>query len=77
MELIKQYFIKENNPDRRNPWLYQRLLTLDNKKRFTKSGLGLTRIKKAFEETGEVKFVNVGSMNLFKVIMPGVNNIKS
>ncbi len=66
-------FIKENNPDRRNPWLYQRLISLDTKKRFTKSGLGLTRIKKAFEDIGDVKFINIGSLNLFKVIMPGID----
>ena len=63
-------YIKENNPDRRNPWLYQRLLTLDAKKRFMKSGIGLMRMKKAFTGIGEVKFLNIGSQNLFKVIMP-------
>jgi len=63
-------FIKENNPDRRNSWLYQRLLTLDTKKRFMKSGIGMSRIKKAFAEIGEVKFLNIGAQNLFKVILP-------
>ncbi|MDP4092992.1 MAG: putative DNA binding domain-containing protein [Bacillota bacterium] len=67
-------FIKENNPERRNPWLYQRLLVLDTKKRFTRSGLGMERIKKAFENKGEVKFINLGSQNLFKVVMPGVTD---
>jgi predicted HTH transcriptional regulator len=63
-------FIRENNPDRRNPWLYQRLLTLDDRKRFMKSGIGMNRIKKAFADIGEVKFLNIGSHNLFKVILP-------
>jgi len=63
-------FMKENNPIRRNPWLYQRLLTLDTKKRFLKSGLGLTRIKNALAGIGEVKYLNIGSQNLFKVILP-------
>jgi ATP-dependent DNA helicase RecG len=63
-------FIKENNPDRRNPWLYQRLLTLDSKKRFLRSGIGMSRMKKAFEEIGDVKFLNIGAQNLFKVILP-------
>lgn len=63
-------YTKENNPDRRNSWLYQRLLTLDEKKRFMKSGIGLSRIKNAFEDIGEVKFLNIGSQNLFKVILP-------
>lgn len=62
--------IKENNPDRRNSWLYQRLVTLDNQKRFLKSGIGMGLIKKAFKDFGEVKFLNIGSQNLFKVILP-------
>lgn len=66
-------FIKENNPDRRNPWLYQRLLTLDDKRRFMRSGIGMSRIKKAFTDIGEVKFLNIGSQNLFKVILPRKN----
>ncbi len=61
---------RENNPYRRNPWLYQRLLTLDTKKRFLRSGIGMNRIKEAFESIGEVKFLNIGSQNLFKVIFP-------
>lgn len=63
-------FIKENNPDRRNSWLYQRLVTLDVQKRFMKSGIGMKRIKEGFEQIGEVKFLNIGSQNLFKVILP-------
>lgn len=63
-------FAKENNPERRNPWLYQRLLTLDPKKRFMKSGLGMSRVKEAFWDIGQVKFINLGSSNLFKVILP-------
>lgn len=65
-------FIKENNPDRRNSWLYQRLLTLDTKKRFMKSGMGMTRVKNAFKYIGRVKFVNIGSQNLFKVLLPPI-----
>ncbi len=54
----------------RNSWLYQRLLSLDVKRRFMRSGTGMLRIKKAFAEIGEVKFLNIGSQNLFKVILP-------
>lgn len=61
---------KEHNPDRRNSWLYQRLVTLDEKKRFMKTGVRLAKIKEAFSEVGEVKFLNIGSQNLFKVILP-------
>ena len=63
-------FEHENNPDRRNSWLYQRLVTADSGRRFLKTGAGLGRIKKAFENTGEVKYLNIGSQNLFKVLLP-------
>ena len=64
-------FEHENNPDRRNPWLYQRLVTADGGRRFLKTGAGLGRIKRSFENLGEVKYLNIGSQNLFKVILPG------
>ncbi len=63
-------FIRENNPERRNSWLYQKLLTLDTKRRFMKSGIGISRIKKDFKKIGKVKFINIGSENLFKIILP-------
>lgn len=63
-------YIKEHNPDRRNPWLYQRLLSFDPKRRFVKSDIGMARIKEAFTDIGEVKFLNIGAQNLFKVILP-------
>lgn len=63
-------FTRESNPERRNPWLYQRLVTADPEKRFLNSGSGLSRIKQAFEGIGDVKFLNIGSQNLFKVILP-------
>ncbi len=62
---------KENMPKRRNPWLYQRLLTIDKKGRFLKYGLGIKRIKESYKNIGQVKFVNIGSENVFKVILPG------
>ncbi len=62
---------KENMPKRRNPWLYQRLLTIDKKGRFLKYGLGIKRIKESYKNIGQVKFVNIGSENIFKVILPG------
>ncbi len=62
---------EERNPCRRNQWLYQRLLVLDNKKRFLKSGMGLKRIQEAFRHIGDIQIVNNDKRNLFKVIMPG------
>lgn len=62
--------IKEYDPVRRNPWLYQRLLATDKKTRFLKYGLGLSKIKKALKTIGNVKFINLGRHNTFKVVLP-------
>jgi len=35
-----------------------------------KSGVGLKRVKKSFTGIGPVKFINIGSQNLFKVLLP-------
>jgi len=63
-------YMRDKNPARRNPWLYQRLLPLEPKNHFLDAGTGMSRMKKAFAERGNVKFINIGSRNLFKVILP-------
>ncbi len=63
-------YMRDKNPQRRNPWLYQRLLILDYKRHFIKSGNGMLSIREAFTDRGKVKFINLGSNNLFKVIFP-------
>ena len=73
-------FIDENtkgeiiNYNKRNIWLYEKLITLDEKKRFLSSGRGFTIIKDAFKGKGKVKFINSRVEHSFKVILPGVNN---
>jgi predicted HTH transcriptional regulator len=62
--------LRECQPERRNAWLYQRLITIDERKRFIKSGIGMNRIRDAFEAIGHVKFINLGKQNSFKVILP-------
>ena len=73
--LYNRYDVHEllngNNPYRRNNWLYHRLLVLDEKKRFLKTGSGLRRIKNSFSQLGKVKFISNEKRNLFKVILPG------
>ncbi|MGI6586498.1 MAG: transcriptional regulator [Gracilibacteraceae bacterium] len=59
------------NPCRRNQWLYQRLLILDNKGRFLKTGAGMKKIHEAFRQHGGAKFINNEKRNLFKVVLPG------
>ncbi len=73
-------FIDENNKgektiyNKRNIWLYEKLITLDDKKRFLNSGRGFTIIKEAFKGKGKVKFVNSRIEHSFKVILPGIKN---
>lgn len=67
--------VKEENPFRRNSWLYHTLLIMDDKNRFMKSGLGLQKIRDSFKEKGNVKFSNITKLNLFKIILPGKDNI--
>jgi predicted HTH transcriptional regulator len=65
-----------NVPARRNMWLYQRLMTLDTKNRFTQTGTGFSRMRKAFKGAGRVKIVSIDDRNLFKVIFPGPDVFK-
>lgn len=63
-------FPKEGSVERRNSWLYQRLLILDNKKSLVRHGIGASRIRQAFSDPGAVKFQNIGSKNTFTVVLP-------
>lgn len=64
---------RENNPYRRNNWLYHQLMILDEKNRFNKYGLGLARIKGGLKNLGKVRFINLRKINVFKVVLPGVH----
>ncbi len=66
----------ENNIVRRNPWLYERLLIIDDKKRYLKHGTGIEKIKQAFEYSPKIKFVNIYKYNLFKLILPGTREYR-
>jgi len=63
-------YVDDNNPERRNPWLYERILIMDQGKRLLNMGSGFTRMKDAFSKKDRVQFINLGSRNLFKVILP-------
>lgn len=73
-------FIDENikgqriNYNKRNIWLYEKLISLDEKKRFLNSGRGFRIMKNAFKGKGRVKFINSMAEHNFKVILPGVGN---
>jgi predicted HTH transcriptional regulator len=51
----------------RNPWLFQNLITLDPKKRFFRSGLGLEKMRRDLPTELGIKFNNRPDKNLFQV----------
>lgn len=71
--LVKGKDVNSHNYLRRNMWIYEKLISLDNGNRFTKSSRGFTKMRKAFRNKGKVVFVNSVEYNLFKVIYPGVS----
>ena len=68
--------VRSHNYIRRNMWIYEKLIALDTKKRFVKSGRGFSRMKKSVKNYGRVIFVNSMQNNCFKVIFPGINILK-
>ena len=76
-ELIDENDKKERtNYNKRNIWLYEKLITLDDKKRFLNNGKGFSRIRDAFKNRGKVRFVNSRVEHSFKVILPGCSRTK-
>ncbi|KXZ40186.1 Predicted transcriptional regulator, contains HTH domain [Alkalithermobacter thermoalcaliphilus JW-YL-7 = DSM 7308] len=64
--------LREKNPSRRNAWIHQRLIIMDDKMRFLGSGMGIGKIKEAFKDIGGAKFYNIYNRNLFRVVLPGI-----
>ncbi len=71
--LLRDNNMSSFNALKRNMWIYEKLISLDDKNRFTKSGNGFRRMKKAFRRKGKVIFINSFKENCFKVMFPGVN----
>lgn len=66
------------NPPRRNNWLYQRLLLTDKEDRFLNNPIGIRTLNNSFEKYGlKVKYINLIKKNMFKVILPGLDDIKN
>lgn len=66
------------NPPRRNNWLYQRLLLTDNGDRFLNNPIGIRTLNNSFDRYGlRVKYVNLVRKNLFKVVLPGIDDIEN
>jgi len=76
-------FIGENSKgertkyNKRNIWLYEKLISLDDKKRFLNSGRGFATIRNSFNGKRKVKFINSRTEHSFKVILPGVCSVKN
>lgn len=58
---------------KRNMWIYEKLITLDNKERFVNTGRGFFRMKRYFKGKGRLTFVNSIRDDSFKIIYPGIN----
>jgi len=68
--IVHQYDSK-----RRNNWLYHQMLTLDEKRRFVKTGTGLQFIKQQLKPLGRVQILNLRKIDLFKVVLPGIEGL--
>lgn len=60
------------NPRRRNGWLYEKVIQIDDRGRFLKQETGMSYIKKLCKNVGSVRYINMKKINLFKVILPGI-----
>lgn len=74
--LIEAKNVNSHNYLRRNMWIYEKMMKLDQKKRFHQQRRGFSIMKKSFKNHGKVMFVNSQSNNSFKTIFPGINNFK-
>ena len=73
--LVKSKDISSHNYVKRNMWIYEKLIALDNNKRFIKSERGISKMKKAFKNMGRIIFINSLSGDFFKVVYPGLGRI--
>lgn len=75
--LVKGKDISYQNYVKRNMWIYEKLIAIDNKKRFMKSNRGFSMMKQSFKNIGRVIFINSLNKDYFKVIFPGLHNFQS
>jgi predicted HTH transcriptional regulator len=74
---IKGKDISNHNYVKRNMWIYEKFIALDDKNRFMKPQRGFSMMRKAFKNIGKVVFINSLSSDFFKVVFPGIDRIKS
>lgn len=68
--------INNINQNKRNMWLYEKIITIDDNKRFLNNGKGFLRIKKSFNNSRSVKFINSIKEDYFRVVLPGVKDFR-
>lgn len=66
---------KNRNYVKKNMWIYEKLIALDDKKRYLKVSPGFIIMKRAFKNIGRIQFINSVEENNFKIIFPGIKNI--
>ena len=66
----KSDVIGEMSYNKRNMWIYDKLISLDEGRRFINDGNGLVRIKEAFKGKRKVRLINSTLDDCFKVILP-------
>ncbi|WP_123053315.1 RNA-binding domain-containing protein [Clostridium sp. JN-1] len=74
--LIKNKSLNSVDYLKRNIWMYEKMIALDNKKRFLNSNNGFKMMRKAFKNKGRVYFANSFKKNEFKVIYPGIKGFE-
>jgi len=72
--IVKNSLGKNEQYIRRNMWIYEKLMILDDKNIFASDGRGFNRMKNSFRGKTKVgvKFISSKTENSFKVILPGV-----
>ena len=68
--LSKSNMFGDMGYNKRNMWIYDKLISLDEGKRFINDGNGLVRIKEAFKGKRKVRLINSTLDDCFKVILP-------
>ncbi|ERI92568.1 divergent AAA domain protein [Clostridiales bacterium oral taxon 876 str. F0540] len=73
---VKGKDISNHNYVKRNMWIYEKLMALDDKNRFVTHERGFSKMRRAFKNIGKVMFINSLSSDFFKVVYPGTDRIK-
>lgn len=64
------------NYSKRNMWIYEKLITLDNKDRFLADGCGFKRMNQMLKKIGSIKIVDSKDEIAVKIIFPGIKTLK-